>query len=169
MGERRLSVYNGRSEVRSMPSLSRKSAQGVVYRRTPDGVLLALVERQGPAGGPVWILPHADLTEGEGGEEAVCRAASQETGVSVRVRERLGDLRTWIADDSNGHRSMVEMDIHQFLLEAEDHAAGAPEDSLRSAGRPIRWLTLDEALRCASFENDRAVVRKAAERLGRLG
>jgi 8-oxo-dGTP pyrophosphatase MutT (NUDIX family) len=135
------------------------SSGGVVYRRTQDGVEIALASRRTRRGELAWGLPKGLIEDGEEAETTAIRETREETGLEAELEEPLGEISYFYVWD--GVR--VAKVVHFFLLrqtggDVNDHDFEMEE---------IRWFPLAEALRTASFKGEREVLQRAAKLLQR--
>jgi len=133
------------------------SAGGVVYRRTGDDVEIALASRRTRRGDLAWGLPKGLIEEGEPKETTAVREAREETGLETELEEPLGETSYFYVWE--GVR--VAKVVHFFLLrqtggDVNDHDFEMEE---------VRWLPLADALRAASYEGEREVLKRAAKLL----
>jgi 8-oxo-dGTP pyrophosphatase MutT (NUDIX family) len=128
------------------------SAGGVIVRRGPQGLEVALVGRGKPLR---WGLPKGGLEAGETLDRAAVREAREETGLQVRLLAPLGDIQYWFATRGLRHHKTV----HYFLMEAmggdlRDHDWENDEAA---------WFPLAEALAVMAFPNEVQIVQRAQE------
>jgi len=117
-----------------------------------------------PRGKPVglWALPKGQIDPGESPAETAVREVREETGVSGRLVEKLGDVRYVYA--RGGQR--VSKVVSFFLLRAGPGRIGAIDERMRVEVAEARWLPLDEAPRLLAYGGERQMAAKARERLG---
>jgi 8-oxo-dGTP pyrophosphatase MutT (NUDIX family) len=110
-----------------------------------------------PAGRRVIGLPKGGPEPRETPEETAAREVREETGITARVREPLGEVRYWYR--RGGHR--VFKTVHFFLCE---FVSGSTDDHDHEVDE-ARWMPLREALTGLSYPGERALAERA---LGRL-
>jgi 8-oxo-dGTP pyrophosphatase MutT (NUDIX family) len=123
-----------------------KASGGVVWRRGPDGVEVALVHRPRYDD---WSLPKGKLDDGERWEDAALREVEEETGLRARLGE---ELPPTAYRDNKGREKVVRY----WLMEATD-GEFTPSDEVDE----LRWLAPAEAVRLLSYERDRELLREA--------
>lgn len=124
-----------------------EAAGGVVSRAASDGqVELALVHR--PAYDD-WTLPKGKLLDGETHERAALREVEEETGLLCEVLRPVGDT-AYV--DRKGREKVVS-----YWLMKPLSGSFRPSEEVDE----LRWLPLDDALALLSYEQDRALVRRA--------
>jgi 8-oxo-dGTP pyrophosphatase MutT (NUDIX family) len=136
------------------------SAGGVLVRSIRGRPHLAAIRPQGKDG--VWALPKGRIDPGESAAETAVREVREETGVSGRLVEKLGDIRyvyMW-----EGERIFKVVSV--FLLRAGRGRLGAIDDAMRIEVAETRWLPLADAPRLLSYGGEREMAAKALERLG---
>ena len=133
------------------------SAGGVVYRRGPNGIEVALAARRTQKGELVWGLPKGQIEEGESPEAAAIREAREETGIESALEGSLGRTRYFYVWEGQRVRKLV----HMFLLRATGGDISEHDDEMED----VRWFGLDEAAREAGYRGERAVLRRAVEAL----
>jgi 8-oxo-dGTP diphosphatase len=129
----------------------------VIFRKTPDNALeIALVAVKD---GKVWSLPKGIVEKGEEAADTAVREVREETGLSGRIVEKIGDISYWyyIKEDNAKCRKTV----HFYLLE---YVSGSTADHNWEVDA-AEWFPLAEALDRVSYKGDREIVRKAKEML----
>ena len=138
----------------STDHLLETSYGGVVVR---GGELLVIT----PTGKRVTGLPKGGANPGETPEQTAVREVREETGITARVREPLGDVRYWYR--RGGHR--VFKTVRFFLC---DFVSGSTDDHDHEVDE-ARWIPLAEARTALSYPGERALIERllsksAAER-----
>jgi 8-oxo-dGTP pyrophosphatase MutT (NUDIX family) len=136
------------------------SAGGVVVRRVRGEWRLAAIRPGGKEN--VWALPKGLIGKGESAADTAVREVEEETGVQVRLLEKLGDVRyvyTW-----RGER--VFKVVSFFLLRYTRGRLGDIPEHFRHEVAETRWLPLAEAPRLLSYKGEREMAEKALERIG---
>jgi 8-oxo-dGTP pyrophosphatase MutT (NUDIX family) len=137
--------------------LERTSAGGVVVR-TDDGVEVCLIR---PAGRSVWGLPKGGVEQGETFAETALREIEEETGLVGVVEQELGAIDySFYSREQHGR---IHKTVHYFLVRATGGDTSLHDHEVSDA----RWVRLRQALRVMHYPNERAIVRRAAEALGR--
>jgi ADP-ribose pyrophosphatase YjhB (NUDIX family) len=137
--------------------LERTSAGGVVVR-TDGGVEVCLIR---PIGRSVWGLPKGGVEEGETLEQTALREVSEETGLVGVVEQELGSID--YSFYSREQRERIHKTVHYFLVRATGGDTAQHDHEVSDA----RWVRLRHALRLMTYPNEREMVRRAAEALGR--
>ena len=110
----------------------------------------------------VLALPKGHIDAGESAAETAVREVREETGVSGRLVEKLGDVRYVYA--RGGERIFKVVSF--FLLRAGRGRIGEIDQEMRIEVAEARWLPLDEAPRLLAYGGERQMAAKALERLG---
>jgi 8-oxo-dGTP pyrophosphatase MutT (NUDIX family) len=135
------------------------SAGGVVARRLAGRWHVAAIQPGGKQG--VWALPKGNIGRDEQAVEAAAREVAEETGVSVRLVEKLGDVRyvyTW-----SGERVFKIVSFFLFRYTGGRLGDIAPEHRHEVAA--TGWLPLDEAPSLLAYRGERDMATLALERL----
>jgi 8-oxo-dGTP pyrophosphatase MutT (NUDIX family) len=126
------------------------SAGGVVFRATEDGPEIVVCGRDSDG---VWGLPKGTPDPGESLEETAIREVTEETGLQVRIVDKVGVVEYWFAREGIRYHKWV----HHYLLEA---FGGNTEEHDVEYDR-VEWRPADVALKTLTFKNEVDMVRKA--------
>jgi len=134
------------------------SAGGLVYRRGSQGIEVVACGRTEDG---VWGLPKGAPEPGEPLEEAAIREVGEETGLHVKIEDKIGTIRYWFSRPGvRFHKT-----VHHYLMTA---SGGSVDDHDFEYDR-VEWLPVEEACRLLSYKNEVDVVRKGAEMVGGRG
>ena len=136
------------------------SAGGVMVRRLQGRWVLAAIRPAGKKAG-TWALPKGRIDDGERGEETALREVAEETGAHGRSLGKLGDVRYWF----NWEGERVFKVVSFFLVRYEGGRLGDIPAEHRHEVAEVKWLPLDDAPTLLSYGGERAMARKALERL----
>jgi 8-oxo-dGTP pyrophosphatase MutT (NUDIX family) len=132
------------------------SAGGVVVR-TRGGVSEVVVgERRRDRDVVTWTLPKGTPNPGETREETALREVTEETGLRVRIVEPLDDIRYRFVQ----HGTRIHKTVHYYVMEA----VGGSLDEHDHEFASVRWISLPDALELLTFETERNLVARVAER-----
>ncbi len=134
------------------------SSGGVVFKKGPGGPEIALASRRTKRGELAWGLPKGLVEEGEDPLETAVREVEEETGLVAEIRQPLGDISYWYVWDGQRVRKTVSF----FLMEAVGGDVAMHDHEMEE----VRWFTLPEAARKASYRGEKDMIRKAAVELG---
>lgn len=135
------------------------SAGGVITRVEGDALALVLVGRARPER---WSIPKGTPVAGETLEDTAMREVREETGLSVKILEPLGDITYWFSARGVRHHKTV----YFYLLEA----MGGCVDDHDWENDFVAWLPEVEALQRMSFASEVGIVERAIHRTwARLG
>jgi 8-oxo-dGTP pyrophosphatase MutT (NUDIX family) len=98
-------------------------------------------------------LPKGGRNEGESPEQTAAREVREETGITARVRDRLGQV-----DYSyrRGGRT-IDKTVHFYLCEFEAGDTADHDHEVDDA----RWMPLEEARRRLSYPGEREMIARA--------
>lgn len=134
------------------------SAGGVVFRRTPRGPEVLLLQHQGGK----WMLPKGTIEAGETPEGVARREVLEEAGISnVRVVADLGQERYFFFWRSEN--TYYDKTVHYFLMEFTGTEEPRPQSE--EGFIACEWAPLAEALTRIKYKETREVVRRAQARL----
>jgi 8-oxo-dGTP pyrophosphatase MutT (NUDIX family) len=129
-------------------------SSGGVITRVQDGALdLVLVGRARPER---WSIPKGTPIPGETLEQTALREVREETGLTVKILEPLGEITYWFSARGVRHHKTV----HFFLLE---ETGGNLEDH-DWENDFVAWLPEEEALGRMTFASEVAIVKRAIDR-----
>ena len=130
-----------------------RSAGGVVLR---DGQMLLISLKEGSR----WQLPKGRIEAGESAEQAAVREVEEETGVAGTPVVPLERIEYWFFEAGRQIHKTVDF----FLL---SYRSGSTADYDPREVSDARWFPVAEALDRLTFDNERAVARRAAEEMAR--
>ena len=135
------------------------SAGGVVVRRMAGRWWVAVVRPRRDRGQrDVWALPKGLIDSGERAPETAVREAYEETGVQVRLEQKLGDVR-YVYSRRGGER--VFKVVSFFLLRAAGGRIGALPPGMELEIAEARWLPLAAAPRVLAYGGEREMAERA--------
>ena len=137
------------------------SAGGVVVKRAGPRFYICLIARRKGLQ-KVWCLPKGHVEKGESLARTALREVKEETGISGKVLSGLGSIRYTFFDLEKGR--LTAKKVHFFLVRYESGTFSDHDDEVES----VRWLLPARALRLAEYPNERVVLRKALEQIGRF-
>ena len=105
----------------------------------------------------VTALPKGGPVEGETGEETAVREVREETGVTVRALERLGDVGYVYRRDGRRIRKVV----HYYLCTFVSGSTADHDHEVDDA----RWIPLEQALTALTYPGERRLIARAMARL----
>jgi 8-oxo-dGTP pyrophosphatase MutT (NUDIX family) len=132
------------------------SAGGVVWRRTSEGAVEVVV--CGRNDDRLWCLPKGTPDANETIEQTAVREVEEETGLRVRPGKKLGTISYWFAANGKRFHKMV----HHWLMEPVGGNISDHDQEFDT----VEWVPIDVAHSMLKYENERRMVRKAAEALG---
>ncbi len=139
------------------------SAGGVIVRRLRGRWWLAAIRPNGKPEG-VWALPKGLIDPGESGAETALREVAEETGLTGRLDQKLGDVR--YVYTRRGER--VFKVVSFFLLRWRGGRIGELPAGMDLEVAEARWLPLDDAPRLLAYGGEREMAKKAIAVLATL-
>jgi len=140
------------------------SAGGIVWRRRETGESeFVLIQ---PRGANSWVLPKGHLEQGESAQNAAIREVREETGLEVSSVEPLGDVSyifSW-RDEPGSPLTRIFKRVEFFLMQ---HAGGNSTAHDQEVDK-VEWFATEQAIKRASYANERKLIDKAAARLASL-
>jgi 8-oxo-dGTP pyrophosphatase MutT (NUDIX family) len=109
----------------------------------------------GRDGDGVWGLPKGTPEAGETLENTALREVSEETGLEVRLGNKVGVVEYWfVADNIRFHKH-----VHYYLMEATGGDTSLHDQEYDR----VEWRHVDDAMRTLTFRNEKNIVSKARE------
>src|SRR4051795_7964108 len=105
----------------------------------------------------VTALPQGGPQDGETGEEPAGREVREETGITVRAREPIGDVS--YVYRRQGRR--IHKVVHYFLCTFVEGSTDDHDHEVDDA----RWVPLEEALTALTYPGERRLIARAISRL----
>jgi 8-oxo-dGTP pyrophosphatase MutT (NUDIX family) len=131
------------------------SAGGIVYMRRRGRAKVILVGRFEPF--VTWRLPKGHPERGESLIEAAKREVREEAGVSGRGGPKLGTTNYFFTHPVT--KKFIHKFVHYFLFKKESGSVSQHDKEYDDA----RWFTLEQAIKRASFKDDKTILRRAAQ------
>lgn len=130
-----------------------------MFRRTDRRVDVALIARTTPSKRRIWALPKGWVEPGETVPDAALREIREETGLTGRLVEPLGQIEYSFYSPRDHAR--IHKTVHFFLVE---YVSGDTADHDREV-EEARWWPLDAALEQMTYDSEREMMSKARDRL----
>ncbi len=144
--------------VAPLRSVSATSAGGVVIRFDDSRPQIVVGIRRRERDRRTWTLPKGTPVAGETLEETAVREVGEETGLEVRIVDRLGSIEYRF-----GQRGMrIHKTVHYYLMEPIGGDLARHDHEFEQ----VRWLDLAEAPERLTFETERDLVARTATAIG---
>ena len=141
---------------RRLPIQEATSAGGVVWRRGPGARLEVVV--CGRRSDRVWGLPKGTPDADEKLEETAIREVREETGLQVRLGERLTPIEYWFT--ANGVR--YHKRVHHWMMEP----VGGDVSHHDHEFDDVRWGPAIEAYHTLTYDGEKNLIAETARKLG---
>lgn len=145
----------------ALRSASATSAGGIVLRSDGGALQLVLGRRRRERDGVTWTLPKGTPIVGETREQTALREVEEETGLYVKITSPFDSIEYTFVQD----RTRIHKTVHYFLMEP----VGGDLTRHDHEFEEVRWVNVDDAATLLTFETERALVARAAERLAEAG
>ena len=142
-----------------IPVKEQISAGGVVYRGDPGTVEVVIVA---VGGDNRWQLPKGLVEKGENPEVTAVREAREEGGVTSEVVQHIETIEYWYVGLDGGLRVRFHKRVHFYLLR---YVSGDTKDHDWEVNE-ARWVPVEDAASQLTFDNERLVMKRAAELIG---
>jgi 8-oxo-dGTP pyrophosphatase MutT (NUDIX family) len=145
--------------VARLKSATATSAGGIVIRRAGGVPQFVAGSRRREGDAYTWSLPKGTPHPGETTEETALREVAEETGLQVRIVEPLHSISyTFMQRGARIHKT-----VHYFLMEPTGGDLAGHDREFDQ----VRWVDLADAGAVLTFESERALIDRAAERIVR--
>ncbi len=127
----------------------------MVFRREGEEVYFLLIRDPYEN----WGLPKGHVERGEAAEETAVREVMEETGIrEVELRDALATIDWFFRDGAD----LIHKYCHFFLMETTNSGT---EPQLEEGITECIWLPLQEALVTLTYDNARAVLESAGQKV----
>jgi 8-oxo-dGTP pyrophosphatase MutT (NUDIX family) len=133
------------------------SAGGIVVRNASGQPWLVVGSRRRERDGRTWTLPKGTPNPGESREQTAVREVEEETGLEVRITGPLDSIEYWFVQSG----TRIHKTVHYFLMEPVGGDLARHDHEFDE----VRWVTFAAAPTMLTFETERVLVARAAERL----
>ena len=140
-------------------TIQQTSAGGIVFRKLDDRIDVALIARTSPRRRIIWALPKGWVEPGETIPDAALREIREETGLTGRLVEPLGQIEYSFYSPEDSAR--IQKTVHFFLVEFLSGDTADHDHEVDEA----RWWPLDAALAQMTYQSERQLMEKARGRL----
>jgi 8-oxo-dGTP pyrophosphatase MutT (NUDIX family) len=130
------------------------SAGCVVYRNSAEGADVILIQ---PRDRDAWALPKGMIEPGETARHAATRETRDETGLSGQILGRIDTIRYSYIAKWEAPPTRVFKIVTFYLLR---HTGGDPASHDHEVER-VEWFPIDDAIRHASYAQEKEILRKA--------
>ena len=138
------------SRAAGQPVVRAVSAGGVVYRREGKRIQFVICGRDSDG---VWGLAKGTPNPGESLEQTAVREVTEETGLDVRVVDKLGVIEYWFSREGTRYHKWV----HYYLMEA----VGGDTSKHDIEYDRVEWFPAEVALKKLTFKNEVEMAEKA--------
>jgi 8-oxo-dGTP pyrophosphatase MutT (NUDIX family) len=133
------------------------SAGGIVVRPDRDGPALVVGMRRRDRDIVTWTLPKGTPDPGESVEQTALREVAEETGLEVRIVDRLPSIEYTFVQSG----TRIRKTVHYFLMEPTGGDLSRHDREFES----VAWIPFTEAPAVLTFESERHLVATAGQRL----
>ena len=136
------------------------SAGCVVYRTTGGTTEVALIQ---PRDRTAWALPKGLIERGEAPEIAAQRETREETGLSGIIVAKIDTIKYSYTAKWEEPPTRIFKIVTFYLLR---YTEGDPSQHDREVDR-AEWFPIEKAISTASYTQEKAIIRKAKELIGK--
>lgn len=144
--------------MRSDSIVTQVSAGGVAFREKDNQIEIALI-LVGPH--QRWQLPKGTVGPNERLEDAAQREVREEAGIETCLYSFLDRIDFWFYANKKGKLTRIHKYVHFFLM---GYLSGNVEDHDQEV-EEARFVEINQAIEWLAFESEKAVVRKALDRI----
>jgi 8-oxo-dGTP pyrophosphatase MutT (NUDIX family) len=137
------------------------SAGGIVVRHEAGVPYLVVGMRRRERDAITWTLPKGTPHAAESREATAVREVREETGLDVRIAQPLEAIEYSFVQ----HGTRIHKTVYYFLMQPTGGDLGRHDHEFEQ----VRWIRFDEAPTLLTFETERALVARAAQRLAGAG
>jgi 8-oxo-dGTP pyrophosphatase MutT (NUDIX family) len=141
-----------------VPVETQVSSGGVAFRRSANGVEVALISVGDPAR---WQLPKGIVSPGERNEDAAQREVREEAGITTELQDPLDRIEYWYYGNQSGQRIRYHKFVYFFLMRYRSGDVSDHDHEVNEA----RWFEIGQALEALAFENEKRILGLARERI----
>ncbi len=136
------------------------SAGGIVVNANRERPALVVGMRRRSRDAVTWTLPKGTPDPGESVEETALREVGEETGLEVRILERLSSIEYDFTQDG----TRIHKTVHYFLMAPVGGDLSRHDHEFER----VRWVPFDEAGGLLSFPTERDLVAATRDRVREL-
>jgi 8-oxo-dGTP diphosphatase len=129
------------------------SAGGVVYKFENDDLKILLISTKE---GKIWALPKGLIEKGESPHETALREIKEETGISGKIVDEIGETSYWFVMDGKKYFKTVK-----YFLVKYSGGQIMPQWEINSA----EWFSPEEAMKKITYKTDKEILKKAIEKI----
>ncbi|MEK6814812.1 MAG: NUDIX hydrolase [Nitrospirota bacterium] len=137
------------------------SSGGVIFRRAGRKIEVALIAVKG---GTVWCLPKGLVEKGENLARTAHREVKEETGLDGKILGKIDSIHYFYAHKEEDETVRYFKIVYFFLME---FAGGDVADHDQEVD-DCRWFPIGGAVRKLAYEDEKRVLKKAREMIGRV-
>jgi len=126
------------------------SSGGIIFKKQKNGTNVALCAR---GRGKIWCLPKGLIEKGEKAEDTAKREVKEETGLTGKLIDKIGDIDYWfIWKDTKIHK-VVHFYLFKYLSgKTSDHDFEVDD---------VKWFEIDDAIKTLTYKNEAEIMKKA--------
>jgi len=130
------------------------SSGGVIFRVSDKDTEVALIAVKNKT---VWCLPKGAIDKNEGPQAAAIREVREETGLSGKVIDKIGDISYWYF--LKQENAKIYKKVYFYLLRYTTGSTDKHDWEVDEA----RWFSIDEAIQRLTYKGEKEILRKAKE------